>query len=125
MLGQRPKNERRHRRDRLAHTSRVPDPRAFALHKAWSPIAGPRSEEENHATSRRPAPSRARAEYMPHLPFSEAIRSLHGGCGVLITRCNDELRFRIKVPILQRIPPPRRLVEQQVARSSCRPSPFQ
>lgn len=58
---------------------RVPDPRAFALHKAW--LAN-RPDRDAIKKPRDLAQARAVAalvrEYMPHLPFSEAIRSLHG-----------------------------------------------
>lgn len=58
---------------------RVPDPRAFALHKAW--LAN-RPDRDAIKKSRDLAQARAVAalvrEYMPHLPFGEAISSLHG-----------------------------------------------
>ena len=58
---------------------RVPDPRAFALHKAWF---ANRPDRDAIKKPRDLAQARAVAalvrEYMPHLPFSEAIRSLHG-----------------------------------------------
>ena len=58
---------------------RVPDPRAFALHKAW---LASRPDRDAIKKPRDLAQARAVAalvrEYMPHLPFSEAISSLHG-----------------------------------------------
>jgi len=58
---------------------RVPDPRAFALHKAW--LSG-RPDRDAKKKPRDLAQARAVAtlvrEHMPHLPFSEAISSLHG-----------------------------------------------
>ena len=58
---------------------RVPDPRAFALHKAW--LAN-RPDRDAIKKPRDLAQARAVAalvrEYMPHLPFGEAISSLHG-----------------------------------------------
>ena len=58
---------------------RVPDPRAFALHKAW--LAN-RPDRDARKKPRDLAQARAVAalvrEYLPHLPFSEAISSLHG-----------------------------------------------
>lgn len=58
---------------------RVPDPRAFALHKAW--LAN-RPDRDAIKKPRDLAQARAVAalvrEFMPHLPFSEAISSLHG-----------------------------------------------
>ncbi len=58
---------------------RVPDPRAFALHKAW--LTG-RPDRDAIKKPRDLAQARAVAalvrEFMPHLPFSEAISSLHG-----------------------------------------------
>ena len=64
---------------------RVPDPRAFALHKAW---LASRSDRDAIKKPRDLAQARAVAalvrEYLPHLPFSEAIRSLHGDVRGLI-----------------------------------------
>ncbi|MBP7203265.1 MAG: nucleotidyltransferase domain-containing protein, partial [Propionivibrio sp.] len=58
---------------------RVPDPRAFALHKAW---LASRPDRDAIKKPRDLAQARAVAalvrEHMPHLPFSEAISSLHG-----------------------------------------------
>lgn len=58
---------------------RCPDPRAFALHKAWL------SQLQDREPLKKPrdlAQARAVAEmvkvYMPHLPFEEALSSLHG-----------------------------------------------
>lgn len=58
---------------------RVPDPRAFALHKAWlstrldrDPKKKPRDLDQARAVAA------LVREHLPHLPFSEAIRSLHG-----------------------------------------------
>lgn len=58
---------------------RVPDPRAFALHKAW---LSPQLTREPVKKPRDLAQARAVAqlvrEYMPHLSFGEALTSLHG-----------------------------------------------
>lgn len=58
---------------------RVPDPRAFALHKAW---LAKRPDRDPVKRPRDLAQARAVAalvrDYLPHLPFSDAIRSLHG-----------------------------------------------
>lgn len=58
---------------------RVPDPRAFALHKAWlsqrsdrDPIKKPRDLSQAVAVA-----EMVRA-HMPHLPFEQALTSLHG-----------------------------------------------
>jgi hypothetical protein len=58
---------------------RVPDPRAFALHKAWlsglperEPIKKPRDLEQAQAVAKL-----VQAE-MPHLPFGTTLTSLHG-----------------------------------------------
>lgn len=58
---------------------RVPDPRAFALHKAWL------SQQEDRDPVKKPrdlAQARAVAklahEYLPHLKFDEMLTSLHG-----------------------------------------------
>lgn len=58
---------------------RSPDPRAFALHKAWlsqqldrDPIKKPRDLAQARAVAE------AINEYMPHLPLAEALKSLHG-----------------------------------------------
>lgn len=63
---------------------RVPDPRAFALHKAWL------SQQLNREPLKKPrdlAQARAVAqlvrEYMPHLSFAEALTSLHGDVRVM------------------------------------------
>jgi hypothetical protein len=58
---------------------RVPDPRAFALHKAWlasRPDRDPKKKPRDLAQAR--AVAALVREQMPHLPFSEAISSLHG-----------------------------------------------
>ena len=64
---------------------RVPDPRAFALHKAW---LASRPDRDAIKKPRDLAQARAVAalvrEHMPHLPFSEAISSLHGDVRGLI-----------------------------------------
>ncbi len=64
---------------------RVPDPRAFALHKAWlasrpdrDPIKKPRDLAQAQAVAA------LVREQMPHLPFSEAISSLHGDVRALV-----------------------------------------
>jgi len=58
---------------------RVPDPRAFALHKAWlasqpdrEPVKKPRDLAQAKAVAAMVA------EHMPHLSFDEALTSLHG-----------------------------------------------
>lgn len=58
---------------------RVPDPRAFALHKAWlasqpdrEPVKKPRDLAQAKAVASMVA------AYMPHLPFDQALTSLHG-----------------------------------------------
>jgi len=58
---------------------RVPDPRAFALHKLWlarrpgrEPLKRPRDIGQAQAVARMVV------EHMPHLPFDEAITALHG-----------------------------------------------
>lgn len=58
---------------------RVPDPRAFALHKAWlaslperEPLKKPRDLAQATAVASMVV------EYMPHLPFDQALTSLHG-----------------------------------------------
>lgn len=58
---------------------RVPDPRAFALHKAWlasqpgrEPVKRPRDLAQAKAVAAMVT------EHMPHLPFGEALTSLHG-----------------------------------------------
>lgn len=60
-------------------TFRVPDPRAFALHKAWlasrpdrEPVKKPRDLAQAKAVASMVV------EYMPHLSFDEALTSLHG-----------------------------------------------
>ncbi|MFT3848148.1 MAG: nucleotidyltransferase domain-containing protein [Propionivibrio sp.] len=66
---------------------RVPDPRAFALHKAWlasrpdrDPVKKPRDLAQAKAVAA------LVREHMPHLPFSEAISSLHGDVRGLMDR---------------------------------------
>jgi len=58
---------------------RVPDPRAFALHKAW---LSQQSDREPIKKPRDLAQARAVAatviDYLPHLPFEEALTALHG-----------------------------------------------
>ena len=58
---------------------RVPDPRAFALHKAWlsglltrEPIKKPRDLDQARAVAR------LVQDEMPHLPFESTLTSLHG-----------------------------------------------
>lgn len=58
---------------------RVPDPRAFALHKAWlsglperEPIKRPRDLEQAQAVAK------LVIDEMPHLPFESTLTSLHG-----------------------------------------------
>lgn len=58
---------------------RVPDPRAFALHKAWladQPDREPLKKPRDLAQAR--AVARAVVEHMPHLQFDEALTALHG-----------------------------------------------
>lgn len=64
---------------------RVPDPRAFALHKAWlstrldrDPKKKPRDLDQGRAVAA------LVREHLPHLPFSEAISSLHGDVRALV-----------------------------------------
>ena len=64
---------------------RVSDPRAFALHKAWlasrpdrDPVKKPRDLAQAQAVAA------LVREQMPHLPFSEAISSLHGDVRALV-----------------------------------------
>lgn len=64
---------------------RIPDPRAFALHKAWlstrpdrDPVKKPRDLAQAKAVAA------LVREYMPHLPFSEAISSLHSDVRALV-----------------------------------------
>lgn len=58
---------------------RVPDPRAFALHKAWlsglssrEPIKKPRDLDQARAVAR------VVETHLPHMPFEETLTSLHG-----------------------------------------------
>jgi len=58
---------------------RVPDPRAFALHKAWlsgqssrEPLKKPRDLDQARAVAT------LVQEHLPHLSFEEALTSLHG-----------------------------------------------
>ncbi len=58
---------------------RAPDPRAFALHKAWlsqlldrEPLKKPRDLAQAKTVAE------AVREYLPYLPFDEALSSLHG-----------------------------------------------
>ncbi len=58
---------------------RIPDPRAFALHKAWlasqpdrEPLKRPRDIGQARAVARMVV------EHMPHLRFEDAITALHG-----------------------------------------------
>lgn len=58
---------------------RVPDPRAFALHKAWlcdQPGREPLKRQRDKAQAR--AVAAMVREYLPHLPFDEALTALHG-----------------------------------------------
>jgi len=57
---------------------RVPDPRAFALHKAWlsrQPAREPIKKQRDLAQAREVA--ELVREHMPHLSFDEALTSLH------------------------------------------------
>jgi hypothetical protein len=58
---------------------RVPDPRAFALHKAWlssqasrEPLKKPRDLDQAKALAR------VLEEHLPHLSFEDTLTSLHG-----------------------------------------------
>lgn len=58
---------------------RVPDPRAFALHKAWlsrlverEPLKKPRDLEQARSVAK------LVVDQMPHLPFESTLTSLHG-----------------------------------------------
>lgn len=58
---------------------RVPDPRAFALHKVWlcgQPGREPLKRQRDLAQAR--AVAAMVREHMPHLPFDEALTALHG-----------------------------------------------
>lgn len=58
---------------------RVPDPRAFALHKAWlsrQPDREPVKKPRDLAQAR--AVAATIREYLPHMPFAEVITALHG-----------------------------------------------
>lgn len=58
---------------------RVPDPRAFALHKAWlcgQPGREPLKRQRDLAQAR--AVAAMVREHLPHLPFDEALTALHG-----------------------------------------------
>ncbi len=58
---------------------RVPDPRAFALHKAWlsqQPTRDPLKKPRDLAQAK--AVAQLVREQMPHLIFGEALTSLHG-----------------------------------------------
>lgn len=58
---------------------RVPDPRAFALHKAWlsqQPTREPLKKQRDLAQAREVA--RLVREQMPHLDFDAVLTSLHG-----------------------------------------------
>lgn len=58
---------------------RAPDPRAFALHKVWlsmqasrEPLKKPRDLDQAKAVAK------LVQHYLPHLPFEDALTSLHG-----------------------------------------------
>lgn len=58
---------------------RAPDPRAFALHKAWlsrQPDREPVKKPRDLAQAR--AVAATVREYLPHMPFAEVITALHG-----------------------------------------------
>ena len=58
---------------------RVPDPRAFALHKAWlsqQPAREPAKAPRDFAQAK--AVAQAVVQLMPHLSFEEALSALHG-----------------------------------------------
>lgn len=58
---------------------RVPDPRAFALHKAWlstQPTREPLKKQRDLAQAREVA--QLIQEHLPHLGFDEVLTSLHG-----------------------------------------------
>lgn len=58
---------------------RVPDPRAFALHKAWlSRQADREALKKPRDLAQARAVAAAVREYLPQLPFNEALTSLHG-----------------------------------------------
>lgn len=57
----------------------APDPRAFALHKAWlstqvsrKPLKKPRDLDQARAVAK------LTQDYLPHLPFEDTLTSLHG-----------------------------------------------
>lgn len=65
---------------------RAPDPRAFALHKAWlssqldrEPLKRPRDMSQARAVA---ATVR---EYLPHLSFDEVLTALHGDVRAMLT----------------------------------------
>ena len=65
--------------DGLPAPFRVPDPRAFALHKAWlsqQPERDPLKKPRDLAQAR--AVAQLVRELMPHLRFDEALTSMHG-----------------------------------------------
>lgn len=58
---------------------RVPDPRAFALHKAW--LSGQASREalkKPRDLDQAKAVAKVVEDYLPHLTFEETLTSLHG-----------------------------------------------
>lgn len=66
---------------------RVPDPRAFALHKAWlstlperEPLKKPRDLEQAQAVAEMVT------EQLPHLPFEREITALHGDLRKMLSR---------------------------------------
>ena len=66
---------------------RVPDPRAFALHKAWlsglperEPLKKPRDLEQAQAVAA------VVKEYLPHLPFESGLTALHGDVRKMLGR---------------------------------------
>jgi hypothetical protein len=63
---------------------RVPDPRAFALHKAWlsrQPDREPLKKPRDIAQAREVV--QLVREHMPHLSFDEALTCLHGDVRVM------------------------------------------
>jgi hypothetical protein len=57
----------------------VPDPRAFALHKAWlSGLATREPIKKTRDLDQAKAVAKLVQDEMPHLPFESTLTSLHG-----------------------------------------------
>jgi len=58
---------------------RVPDPRAFALHKAWLSVQASREPlKKSRDLDQAKALGKVIEEHLPHLSFDDALTSLHG-----------------------------------------------